>query len=100
MSPTKYSPAQANSSQFVKTPGFKDLESWVEDIEIAENDTIASVESMSISGPATPPSFESGNVEEVGRAYLTFSATAGEKAALKLLGQGIAHDAPQHDKSP
>lgn len=85
--------------KFVKTPRFKDLASWVEEIEIAENDTIASLEAMSISGPAVPPGFEADNVEEVGRAYMTFSAAAGEKAGPRPLGQGIAHHAPRHDKS-
>ncbi|KAG9127605.1 hypothetical protein FRC07_011645 [Ceratobasidium sp. 392] len=84
--------------KFVKTPRFKDLASWVEEVEMAENDTIASLEALSINGPAVPPGFETGDVEEVGRAYMTFSATAGEKAGPKPLGQGIAHHAPRHDK--
>ncbi|CAE6535111.1 unnamed protein product [Rhizoctonia solani] len=86
--------------KFVKTPRFKDLASWVEEVESAENETIASMEALSISGgPAVPPGFESSDVEEVGRAYMTFSSHAGEKAGPKPLGQGIAHHAPRHDKS-
>ncbi|QRV72869.1 regulator of G protein signaling domain protein [Ceratobasidium sp. AG-Ba] len=84
--------------KFVKTPRFKDLASWVEEVEMAENDTIASLEALSINGPAVPPGFETGDVEEVGRAYMTFSASAGEKAGPRPLGQGIAHHAPRHDK--
>ncbi|CAE6522604.1 unnamed protein product [Rhizoctonia solani] len=84
--------------KFVKTPRFKDLASWVEEVEIAENETIASMEALSL-GPSVPPGFDSGDVEEVGRAYMTFSATAGEKAGPKPLGQGIAHHAPRHDKT-
>ncbi|KAG8746420.1 hypothetical protein FRC10_005131 [Ceratobasidium sp. 414] len=83
---------------FIKTPRFKDLASWVEEVEMAENDTIASLEALSIHGPAVPPGFETGDVEEVGRAYMTFSATAGEKVGPKPLGQGIAHHAPRNDK--
>ena len=80
-------------TQFVKAPRFKDLASWVEEVEMAENDTIASRESAASSDPAVPPGFDSGDVEEVGRAYMTFSATAGERAGPKPLGQGIAHHA-------
>ncbi|KAF8605313.1 putative regulator of G-protein signaling protein [Ceratobasidium sp. AG-I] len=79
--------------KFVKTPRFKDLASWVEEVEMAENDTIASRESAASADPAVPPGFDSGDVEEVGRAYMTFSATAGERAGPKPLGQGIAHHA-------
>ncbi|KAH7343399.1 regulator of G protein signaling domain-containing protein [Rhizoctonia solani] len=85
--------------KFVKTPRFKDLASWVEEVESAESETIASMEALSISGPIVPPGFESSDVEEVGRAYMTFSATAGERAGPKPLGQGIAHHAPKHDKT-
>ncbi|KAL5636590.1 hypothetical protein ACGC1H_000518 [Rhizoctonia solani] len=85
--------------KFVKTPRFKDLASWVEDVEVAENETIASMEALSIGGPVVPPGFEASEVEEVGRAYMTFSSHAGEKAGPKPLGQGIAHHAPRHDKS-
>lgn len=84
--------------KFVKTPRFKDLASWVEEVEIAENETIASMEALSINGPVVPPGFEASE-EEVGRAYMTFSATAGERAGPKPLGQGIAHHASRHEKS-
>ncbi|KAF8709438.1 G protein signaling, partial [Rhizoctonia solani] len=85
--------------KFIKTPRFKDLASWVEEVESAENETIASMEALSISGPAVPPGLDSGEQQEVGRAYMTFSAHAGEKAGPKPLGQGIAHHAPKHDRN-
>ncbi|KAB5596326.1 Regulator of G-protein signaling protein [Ceratobasidium theobromae] len=97
--PSIFSSTRAHPLQFVKTPRFKDLASWVEEVEVAENDTIASLEAMSITGPVVPPGLEATDVEEVGRAYMTFSATAGEKAGPKPLGQGIAHHAPRHDKT-
>ncbi|CAE6411834.1 unnamed protein product [Rhizoctonia solani] len=86
-------------SKFVKTPRFKDLASWVEEVESVENETIASMEALSISGPVVPPGLDSSEQEEVGRAYMTFSSHAGEKAGPKPLGQGIAHHAPRHDKN-
>ncbi|KAF9519529.1 hypothetical protein BS47DRAFT_1154138 [Hydnum rufescens UP504] len=65
---------------FIKTPRFLGLRSWVEDIEQMENDDYIATGRA----PAAPPGLGGDPNEEIGRTYMTISQAANEKAQDKL----------------